>query len=497
MFKRLSKVNRFLVIITQIIIFLFLVNFFLIQCPVVAYDCDDWLYISLPRIPIPLWGAWNPSKILPETLMPVAGWTAVHLIYPITGNYVHSITIICAIIISLCILFMCICVFYFFNKRLSISVRASICLETLFLILCFAIFRNKPTSRYLFQARDLNCIFNYTIPGVLNMAVVLIMLSYNNFNTTFKKWNIGKKCCFISLIYFTVFSNLFQSVIIAVYAFTNIVFDLASSQNHMQNNHNKQISFSLKNHKIDISILILWIIAAIFEKSGGRSGYIGNEFELSLSFNMLKAMISAVAKPFAILMISAVMFMLIRQIKNRVTKDVTDSEYIFIFNFSIFSLILITLYLLSLCSNVTYMSRIEGSWAIWIYFVFITTLGIAQLIHAYPQVKIFLPLFVLITSLCTMYPDGKFMNSTADNRDYKTCINIDNFMINQFIKADKSGNTSAQIYIPDYTDTDFSPMLTDTLVQNMNGTLFRHGIIKHEIKVKTVIDGTLNDKLSQ
>ena len=38
--------------------------------PLVPYDGDDWLYLSYARKAVPLWGDWNPARVLPEVLMP-------------------------------------------------------------------------------------------------------------------------------------------------------------------------------------------------------------------------------------------------------------------------------------------------------------------------------------------------------------------------------------------------------------------------------------------
>ena len=75
--------------------------FFLRVHPIIVFDVDDWLYISDNRVAIPLWGSWNPTRVFPETLAPLISNIAVHLIYPLCNNYIKSLSIMNAIIVTM------------------------------------------------------------------------------------------------------------------------------------------------------------------------------------------------------------------------------------------------------------------------------------------------------------------------------------------------------------------------------------------------------------
>lgn len=49
---------------TWVVLFLLLVLFFTKITPLVVFDSDDWLYVSFTRMPVPIWGHWNPSRVL-------------------------------------------------------------------------------------------------------------------------------------------------------------------------------------------------------------------------------------------------------------------------------------------------------------------------------------------------------------------------------------------------------------------------------------------------
>ena len=57
-------------------LFLLLFLFFDAAHPLALLDLDDWAYFSYARTAIPSPSFWNPSRILPELLMPLCGSAA-------------------------------------------------------------------------------------------------------------------------------------------------------------------------------------------------------------------------------------------------------------------------------------------------------------------------------------------------------------------------------------------------------------------------------------
>lgn len=70
--------------------FFCLFAFFTVAHPLYIYDTDDWTYISSHRHALPMTHAWNPTKILPETLMPLAAEIGVRFIMPFSGDYIGA-----------------------------------------------------------------------------------------------------------------------------------------------------------------------------------------------------------------------------------------------------------------------------------------------------------------------------------------------------------------------------------------------------------------------
>ena len=62
--------------------------------PLLPFDGDDWRYIGAIRLPFPIWGGWNPTRVLPELLMPLGGYISAFIVYPLTHNYIFSLSLV-------------------------------------------------------------------------------------------------------------------------------------------------------------------------------------------------------------------------------------------------------------------------------------------------------------------------------------------------------------------------------------------------------------------
>ena len=489
------KQTKKYLIIAQILLFIALLIFFIELCPLVIYNFDDWLYISQMRIPLPIWKGWNPTRVLPESFMPFCGWIAAHFIYPITGDYLKAITISCAIALCLFVVMLCICVKHFFTHRLGCSDKLALCYEVLFLILCFAVFRTRATSRYLFQSESLNCVFFYTMSGIINTATILVMMSYSDFNASFKKWSVSKKSLFIILVYFSIFSNIFHSGILLVYCVVNVLIDVLAKIKAKQFKIKKIISGNI----ISVVIITIWFVAFVFELSGGRADKVdGGEFYLKTSIQQLIAITQAVAKPFVVACIVFCGYVIVCLAYSAIRKRELAAISLPVKNTFLrimINIIIYTIYMVILCSKVPYLSRIDASIGIWLEIIVLLLISVSAVIMNYPRIKRALPILVGLVFLCTLYPDGKFLNSTSGNTSYETCINTDEYIISKITEADKEGLTSIEIAMPDYSDQSYYLMVSESLGQAVSNALYTHGLINNEIEVKGVLDSQMNKKL--
>lgn len=480
----------------HIVIFFSMVVFYTKVSPLIPYDNDDWYYLSYIRIPFPLWKAWNPAKVFPEFMTMLGGYLAGRIVYPIINNYITAITITSAVILAGFITSLCICIELLFEKKMNASVFLSSSMEVLFLMLCFLIYRNKPNSQHLFVAADLNCVYGYTMSGLLNMIVAVIFLRYESFVDSWRQYSIVKKICVGGLIYFAVFSNLFHSGILICLCFVNIMaiffHELYSKQIVWKRLIEKSMPFLI--------ITLVWIVSVVFEAFGGRAGsYLDTHIDILLSFRQLKALLMAFSKPylfilFFFLTINLTVFKNIRRMEN---SDALDP--IFVYGKLIGWLFFTTIYLLALCSKIAYLSRVDASIGLWlilnliiVFLVYRTILGVLSLDWKIKNIRKVMYIFgavcyMLIFALC-VYPDGHYQESIFGKEQYQTAFTVNKGIIEQFLMAEAENAEVVYLHIPDYAGTQLENLMNEGIGNSIQDTLFAHGVIQKKVKVVDIKD---------
>ena len=476
------KRDRYLNIIIHIAIIVFFLFFFIHQCPLVIFDTDDWIGLGNFRAPIPIWGGWNPSRVLPETLMPAAGWIAAHIVYPLCGDYVYSVTIISAVIITLLIAGMSICLQRLLVVRCRLAETSALACEIFFIILFFLIFRNRGTSACMFTAADLCCIYNYTIPGILNAIVVLILLRNEDITETFLSWNLIQKILFLLMIYFALFSHLFHSAITAIYAGIYLLLSIWFCKRNI-----KQI---LRKNSIMFLILAMWGTALVFEASGGRAGSLEGELDFVKALRQLAAMIRALSKPFILISVALFIVIVVHMWKKRFFNQ---TEFVSIFVNIICNEMFLVIFLLLLNTKTAYMSRIDASWGMWFYLITMMVVALAYVIREASAISQILPIMIPILVFAAVYPDGKFLMSTRENTDYQTCLQLDYYVINSIVEASEKEMAEIEIRIPDHSEDLRSLTYNENLGKVVADCLYTQGIIQNKPDVQTIVDKNMND----
>lgn len=487
--KTLNKKEKRNIIIINVIVSLMLLLFFTKCCPIVPYDADDWIHMGQIRIPLPIWKGWNPTKVLPEVAMSMCGYIGAYVIYPLIGDYILSVTITAALILTALIVVLCICFMWFIHKKFGFSINLSLLFEIFFLVSNYVIFRNRGTSIYMFFAENMNCIFNYTVPGIVNGIAVLYMMSYEEFSKAFNKFTILKKVAFVLLIYIAIFSNVFHSETIAIYC--GVI--LLNGMLKLLKEKRWKVTDYINQYKIYLCILAVWLCALVFEMCGGRAEAVssGKSLEIILSLRQLYAMIQAIAIPFKIVLGAAMLEIMFSVIcKNRISKVLRDL-YIFV----IVNTVLVTIYVVILGSVVHYVSRVEASWNIWFYVILITMIGVASFVATVPKTKLMLIPALVVWVVLAIYPDGRYKISTLGNTDYATCVNTGKYVMEQIVEADRKGEESVEVHAPIYTDKKLEWAFGGNFGEVVAGTLYNHRVISNKLEVTTISDPGLLDIL--
>lgn len=475
--------NKLIVIFINLALFIFLSIFFIRLTPLIVYNCDDWIHLGDIRIPIPIWGSWNPTKVFPETMMPLCGKIAGYIVYPITGDFVQAVTIVSAILLSSLIILMCICFYKLMRERFGKTQKKALFLELFFILMFFLIFRTRSESSYMFCAEDLCCVFNYIMPGVLNAIVVLVMARYQNFSEGFKNFSIIRKCFFLLLLYFALLSNIFHSVITIAYCVSVLLYKLI--ENGLEKE--KSLVKTMYGAGIELAIVISWMIILLFEKSGGRAGDFEAGLDLVRAFWQFKAILFALSIPFVIIIVESIVHYVIAILDKKPIRP------LLLVLLGAMSITFVFLFLLN--SKIGYMSRVDATWGIWFYLIFLCSVVTSEMFDRFnlgPCVTIVL--LVVIILLC-YYPDGKYMISSSRNRNYNLCYKTSTYYVDTIVNANSEGKEVVEIAIPEVevnngTNLTFYPGFGEAVSK----TLFLNGVIDKYVEVIEVVDPSLNEE---
>lgn len=290
-----------------LVLFLSAFAFHRMLYPIVIFNMDDWLYLVLRRLPFPQWRGWNPTRVLPELLMPLTAQAAARLIFPLTGDLIDAIEIGMALVVSgFTALYACCCLFWL-RRRLGVSEARGYGLTLLFLLLHLLVFKNqaKGIDHLLSGYYDATTYFFYLIPALWNASLVLYLHASRYFSTRRgKPWPVRLLVC--AACYFALLSNLYQSVILAVYAALHLLHHLIRARQRGR----------LRWGRILPQLLILaaWAAVQVFEYFGGRADSLagaGLGASLAQTGSLLLERLGSVNRLFALLLAAAVILLLV------------------------------------------------------------------------------------------------------------------------------------------------------------------------------------------
>lgn len=454
--------------------------------PLMIFDSDDWYLITFARKAVPIWGAWNPSKVFPEILMPTCASFARYVIYPFTGDYIDSMTLVFGGVASI---FIGVYLYFFIKyiyKNFKINITQIIFLAAIFLLLHFLIFRAEERNNYyLFYSAGVVSYYNYIIPTLLNIIFLLFFevcpVSKYKSNPIF--------CGLVLLgVYLAIFSNLFSSYILAIYAAVNILMSLFKIRGL------KNLTFwgLFKQNIINIYIIVLWIVSAIFELSGGRA----NDFNDKSYISNIKQTISILGgitfnKFFVAFTITIflIAFLIIIKKRDRIfLEKITQMALMGILSF-------VYLILLSAKTSPGYIFRRDVLFGVFFFLFMIMFICLSYIIKEIEPIAVLLPMIVCLCFYEINVNDRTFLELNAGGFDSETCYKINEFIIEQFLEADKNGKTEMILYLPN-NPYDENNWPWGKGYDRFGNTLYIHGIISKKMDVTMVPDVKVNEILN-
>lgn len=464
--------------------------------PLIVYDADDWTYLAYVRKATPIWGDWNPAKVFPEVIMPFLSNIILHTIVPLVGDYFTGFTVGHALIVSGFITAYAWCFVSLIRRSYSLSRLSSVLAGTLFLTFHFLVFRTQEfDNSYLFRCEDLNCYYNYLLPALLNASLVMFMMNNPRFEAFLQEGSFEKKGFFYILLYFTIFSNMVVSGILAAYAGCQLLLNLLKEGKKF-----KLVRY-VKANFLHLLILLMWFTSAIFELGGGRAAATSSHslFHRILdTAYCLKEVLIHCNPTFwiwviVIAILSALQFLLT---KERGQEEQTLAGHCITILIAGAAL---TVYMLILCALVWSgnIYRSEYQFPLFFYGFLLVLLGLGYLLKKQPGLLAALPL-LLVFLVSGINTNGRtFEYPLMSDYDPTTCLDISRDILNQYLEADAAGLTETTIYIPMHVE---DPVNEDnwphsiSLLDRIGRTLHEQGVIANAIHAEFVADAAVNKR---
>jgi hypothetical protein len=450
-------------------------------------DGDDWISLSHYRTAVPMWGYFLPSRVLPEILMAAAGYASGYVVMPFTGDYIQSVTMVSAFLVSVCIsLYML--EFYLLLRRSKAAEAEAFLLTLLFLVFHFVIFRRSSPCRILFSSDDLTCMYFYMIPDLLNLILVLHCVRHEH------EWENLSACTvregvFLMFVYLAIFSGLFSNIIFISYVGIRLLYQILL----IRKEHGSRREW-IRTHWPSILCILVFLIAVLFEAGGGRTRQIGS-MPVDLSFlKYLQQTISA-ADPLFILFAGGVtvwgIYFLLRQKVRRDNRDLTELMGMFMLCYMVTFLFQ---FLLSSRAGYHYLYRSDIMLARFAFLLMILILMLRLIFAEVPAARMGLPLILLVLLVeCT---DGRYPYSTGIDGNYPAAAirSLDREIIREVNEADAKGRSSMELHVPVGFGLHNWPYPVDYMGKGIADTLFRDGVTDHRLEISIVPDQSLNDK---
>ena len=425
-------------------VFLSMLLFFEIAHPLVILDADDWTYIAQSRIALPSARFWNPARVLPETLMPYASGLGV-LLFGRLG-LIRATTIMNGLVLSIGICCYIMAFYRLLRDVLKLGAGRSALLALLFLLLHFTIFRRTlDQNRYLFWAKDVTCVYYYVIPALLNCGLVMTLARSGLHRRFWEKGELARKSFLVLAAYLAVFSNLFESAILAVWCGVELLLALVRpGKNKLRDRRFwREQSFSL-------AVVLLWLISVWFEGRGGRAAAAAGSFGAALgeSFRTALSFLGGIY-PLALLLIgvslAALLGCLLLRWLGKETRQICAQLLLPLLALGL----MLLLFEILLCAKVNpdYAGRCDVMFGVCFVLLALTVLAVGLLLRRWERLALLLPLLLLVLYSATNTQFRTFADSNDILAPAEVCEALDENILEQVLEAEARGESTLTLHV--------------------------------------------------
>jgi len=483
MLKAMQKWGKPLFLLS---VFLLMVIHFTQVAPIVIINMDDWHYLQMERTALPSWAGWNPSRILPELLMPITAALSARLIYPLSGDFIRSVELGISLMVSGFITLYMGAFLHLIRKKYNASCGRSLLLAMFFFLFHFLIFRvDIEGNDYLLRGRYDTCtFFFYLIPALWNASLVMFMSAEDYFRTR-KDMPAAIRAIAAAAVYLGVFSNVFQAGILAVYTGLDLVFTFAG-------NLRAKTGKPLKGLGSHFSILLLFLISLVFESSGGRATSSGTRelgglfVNLQQAFSDLAGRLVRSNKWFLLVLALTLGFALFRLIPAGKKANRRKGEAIrpAVRMLTCAGVTLLYLLVMSAASFPFYIAR--GDVLVCsMFFLFLFMIDQIHAIILTPRFSSLALIVLIVLAVQTNTPDRTWGVSTYESMPPETSRALMTEIIETCVEADRRGESSVEVKVPLFnygSNWPIAPYGSD----RMAGVLYRYGLTQKNMDLTLI-----------
>lgn len=479
-------------------VWLFMFVFFYRVHPLVVLDADDWTYISYTRVAIPSPQYWNSSRILPEILLSACGSFSAFVLLPLVRDYISALTLTFALVLSSCVTVYTFCFVRLAEKKLSAERVWSLPAAVLFLLFHFLIFRTENSGNsYMFRSCNVCCTFYYTIPALLNASLLMFFMADGGADACAREGSPLKKGVLLLLCYLAVFSNLYESIILAAYAGVCALFALIDGWKAKRG-----LLPILREIPVSLGIVLLWAVSAVLELLGGRAESLRTEVPFGTMLSRSVANAAEVVRGtnvfFLLLLVGLVGFAVLTALCRR-KKNGGIVEPARLFFLTVLTGILVTVFVILLGAKTVpdYIEvyRADLIFGMLFFPVLLMTLCGVYLLREQPWIRVLVPLLICVIATEINTPLPTFAEPNTIFTDPATVMAMSRDVVEQLVEADRAGMTHADIYVSDSGSGDNWPQAV-YMGQRVVNSLRKHGILAHDIEVTIVPSQEYNEKFN-
>lgn len=480
-------------ILFTIISFVCLFVFYSKVHPLYIHDLDDWLYVYNPRAGYPDVKEWNPTKVLPETLMPLISYIGAYFVYPITGDYIQALCDVYAVTVAALIMVYMLLAAKLLRKRFQLEDLPLTLVMAVFLLGHFLPFLTKEDgNQHLFYSINVTCVFNYLIPGLWNFILCLWFLKAEKIDW-YSPADAAKKGLLIGAVYLAIFSSLWHSVILMSLFGIRLLFALIEGIMENKREGKKAVSWPflwdyVKKHLPKLLALCAWFLAMIMEVTGYRAtlnplgGFMLRDAVkicLETVFNMNPGFLTGVI----VINLAALCAALYRH------RKMGETEFILRQLELLGCMLLCGIFIVLVGAKVGpyYLPRsdIHISWMLWL--MLLTVCSLAYLIQVQPKLLWGLPVLLYVLFFAVGIQKGTYAEHYIYNQTPAVVKAVDEDIISQIQEAEQAGESSVEVHIP-VAGSDGWPLDLDLTPGRISKALYRHGLTQRPLNVTLVPD---------